>query len=106
IALAAESGGAAARAIDGVGETLRANLAVAAEVRAQSAQARLSALVIALAPLGFGALAAGTDRQTADFLFRTPIGLGCLVVGLAGETTFAAPCRSWSTCSRSRSARG
>ena len=83
IALAAESGGAAARAIDGVAETLRANLAVASEVRAQAAQARLSALVIALSPLAFGALAVGTDRQTADFLFRTPIGLACLVTGLA-----------------------
>lgn len=82
VALAAESGGAAARAIGGVAETLRANLAVAAEVRAQAAQARLSALVIALSPLAFGALAAGTDRQTADFLFRTPIGVGCLVAGL------------------------
>lgn len=82
LALAAESGGAAAKAIDGVAATLRANLAAAGEVRAQAAQARLSALVIALAPLAFGALAAGTDRHTAAFLLRTPLGLGCLTAGL------------------------
>ena len=89
IALAAESGGAAARAIDGVAATLRANLALAAEVRAQAAQARLSALVIAVSPVAFGALAAGTDRQTADFLLRTPIGLLCLVAGLSLDAAAA-----------------
>ena len=82
MALAAESGGAAAKAIDGVAATLRANLAVAGEIRAQAAQARLSALVIAVAPLAFGALAAGTDPHTAAFLLRTPLGIGCLVGGL------------------------
>ena len=89
IALAAESGGAAARAVDGVAATLRANLALAAEVRAQAAQARFSALVIAVSPVAFGALAAGTDRQTADFLLRTPIGLLCLVAGLSLDAAAA-----------------
>ena len=28
-------------------------------------------------------LAAGGDEATADFLFRTPVGLGCLTAGLA-----------------------
>lgn len=83
LALSAEAGGAAARAVDGVAETLRANLAVQGEVRAQSSQARMSALVIAAAPLAFGALAAGTDGRTAAFLLRTPVGLSCLAAGLA-----------------------
>jgi Flp pilus assembly protein TadB len=83
LALSAESGGAAARAVDGVAATLRANLAVAGEVRAQAAQARLSGLVIALAPLGFGALAAGTDARTAHFLLRSTLGSLCLAGGLA-----------------------
>ena len=82
LALAAETGGASARAVDGVAETVRGRLAVAAEVRALSAQARLSALVIVLAPLAFSVLAAASDDGTTDFLFRSPAGLVCLVAGL------------------------
>ena len=82
LALAAESGGRAAEAVDGVAATLRAELAVAGEVRAQSSQARMSALVIALAPIAFGVLAAGTDDRTATFLLRTPVGSACLVGGV------------------------
>jgi tight adherence protein B len=89
LALSVDAGGAAALAVDGVAATLRANLAVAGEVRAQSSQARLSGLVIALAPLAFGALAAGTDRRTATFLLRTPFGQACLVVGLALDAVAA-----------------
>lgn len=87
--LSAEAGGSAARAVDGVAATLRSNLAVAGEVRAQSSQARLSGMVIALAPLAFGALAAGTDRRTASFLLRTPFGLACLTAGLALDAAAA-----------------
>jgi tight adherence protein B len=82
LGLGAETGGAQARALDGVAETLRGRLAVAAEVRALSSQARLSGLVIALAPVVFCGLATATDARTAQFLFRTPLGLGCLVLGL------------------------
>jgi tight adherence protein B len=82
LSLAAETGGASARAIDGVAATLRTNLGITDEIRALSSQARLSALVIVLAPLGFSALAASSDASTALFLFRTPLGLLCLVVGL------------------------
>jgi len=83
LGLSIDAGGAAARAVDGVAATLRANLAVTGEVRAQSSQARLSALVIAASPLAFGALAAGTDGRTADFLLRSRFGLACLAGGLA-----------------------
>lgn len=81
LALGVETGGAHARALDGVAATVRARAAVAGEVRALSAQARLSALVIVLAPLGFAALAAATDERTAGFL-TTPLGLACLAGGL------------------------
>lgn len=83
LALGAETGGAHARAVDGVAETVRSRLAVGAEVRALSSQARYSGLVIALAPIGFAAVAAATDERTADFLFREPLGLACLTTGLA-----------------------
>ena len=82
LALAAESGGRAAEAVDGVAATLRSRLAVADEVRALSSQARASAAVIALAPLAFGAAAGLTDGRTAAF-FTTPLGLALLATGLA-----------------------
>ncbi|MEA2427096.1 MAG: tight adherence protein [Thermoleophilaceae bacterium] len=89
LALAVESGGAVAQAVDGVAATLRANLAVTGEVAAQAAQARLSGLVIALAPLAFGALAAGTDARTAHFLLRTAAGSLCIAGGLALDAVAA-----------------
>ncbi len=83
LALGAETGGAQARALDGVAATLRSRQAVGREVRALSSQSRLSGVVITLAPLGFSALAAATDEHTASFLLSTPLGLVCLAVGLA-----------------------
>lgn len=90
LALGAETGGAQARALDGVAQTLRGRLAVAEEVRALSSQARLSGLVIALAPLVFCGLTIATDARTAAFLFRTPPGLACLVLGLVLDACAAA----------------
>ncbi len=77
------AGGTHARAVDGVAATLRDNLAISSEVRAQAAQAQASALVIGLAPIGFTALACLADHRTASFLFQTPAGLACLAVGAA-----------------------
>jgi tight adherence protein B len=82
LCLGAETGGAQARAVDGVAATVRERLAVAAELRALSSQARISALVIGLAPVGFGAFAAATDPRTAEFMLHTPAGLALLVCGL------------------------
>ena len=83
LGLGAETGGAQARALDGVAATLRSRRAVGREVRALSSQARMSGVVITLAPLGFSALAAATDERTASFLLATPLGLFCLASGLA-----------------------
>lgn len=82
LCLGVETGGAQARAVDGVAVTMRERLAVAAEVQALSSQARVSALVIGLAPVGFGAFAAATDPRHAEFLLRTPVGLGFVTAGL------------------------
>ena len=86
LCLGAETGGAQARAVDGVAATVRERLAVAAELRALSSQARISALVIGLAPVGFGAFAAATDPRTAQFMLHTPAGLALLVCGLILDT--------------------
>ena len=83
LCLGAETGGAAAQAVDAVAATLRQRLAVQAEARALATQARVSAAVIAGAPLVFCALSAVTDPRSADFLLRTPVGLLLLAAGLA-----------------------
>jgi tight adherence protein B len=82
LALAAEAGGAQARAIEGVAATLRERAAARADIRAQSAQARLSALVIGVLPLAFTVWCVLTDPRIASFLFATSAGWACLLGGL------------------------
>jgi tight adherence protein B len=82
LCLGVETGGAQARAVDGVAVTLRQRQATAAEARALASQARASALVIGVAPLGFCALTSATDARVAQFLFRSPAGLAVLAVGV------------------------
>jgi tight adherence protein B len=81
LAMAADTGGSPARAVDGVAATLRSRLAVADEVRALASQARASSVVIALAPLAFAAFAGATDDRTAAF-FRSPAGVLTAAAGL------------------------
>jgi len=83
LCLGAETGGAQARAVDGVAATLRERLAVAGEVRALTSQTRASMLVIAAAPVAFCGFASATDPRTSTFLFRSPAGLVCLVAGVS-----------------------
>ena len=81
ILLAAEAGGTQARTVDGVASTLRARLAVKRELTALTAQARLSALVIAAAPIVFTLLTGFGEAGSVEFLLRSPAGLACLSVG-------------------------
>lgn len=90
LALATEVGGGGARALDGVALTLRQRQAVAGEVRALATQARLSAVVLTVAPLVFAGLAAAGDPRTAAVLLRSPVGQGCLAAGLALDAIGAA----------------
>jgi tight adherence protein B len=85
LSLAASAGGPQARAVDGVAATVRERRAMAAEVRAQSAQARLSAMVIGLLPVAFLLWALATDGRTAAFLVADPLGWACLVAGILLE---------------------
>lgn len=86
LCLGIETGGSQARAIDGVATTLRERQAVHAELRALSSQARISALVIGVAPLGFGAFAMLTDPRTADLLLHTGLGWALVGAGLVLDT--------------------
>jgi tight adherence protein B len=83
LSVALTSGGMPARAVDGAAATLRERSEVDREVRALATQARLSAVVVTVAPLVFAALGVLGDGRTATFLLRTPTGLACLTVGVA-----------------------
>lgn len=82
VGLAGDAGGDVEQALAGVAATLRERRALGREIRALSAQARLSATTIAVAPIGFGAVALAADGDTAAFLLGSTGGLTCLAVGL------------------------
>lgn len=82
LALAADAGGPRARVVDQVAATLRERLTLEAELRAQAAQARLSAVVLVVAPLVFAVLSASIDPRVLGFLVATPVGALCLASGL------------------------
>jgi tight adherence protein B len=82
-AVAAETGGAAATALDGLARSLRDALGAQAEAAALSAQARLSAIVVGVAPLAYLVFAAATDPHAASTLVATSSGRVCLVLGVA-----------------------
>ena len=81
--LATQTGGPPARVIEDVASAVRTRQQVAREAHALAAQARLSAVVVGVAPLAFMLLTCVTDRRNAHMLFGTPIGLTCVVAGLA-----------------------
>jgi hypothetical protein len=80
--LAADGGGAVATVLDGVAESLRDRVSLDREVAALASQARASAMVLLLAPIGFAMLMAGVDARVARFQFGSPIGWLCCVIGI------------------------
>ncbi len=80
--VASETGGATAAVIDGVADTLRDRVALEREVAALSSQARASAVLLVVAPIVVAVLAAVADDRIASFLFGSPAGWACIVVGL------------------------
>jgi len=85
LSVAAAMGGKAGDAIDGLARSLRSRLDAMAEARALSAQARLSALVVGAAPLGYLAFSALVDPPAVTALVDTGVGRVCLVLGLGLE---------------------
>jgi tight adherence protein B len=85
LSVAAAMGGRAAEAIDGLATSLRHRLDAIAEAHALSAQARLSAVVVGAAPLGYLAFSAMVDPHAVTTLIDTGVGRVCLAVGLALE---------------------
>jgi tight adherence protein B len=80
--LGGSTGGALAVSLERTAATLRERTALADEIRALTAQARASSLVVALAPLGFLGVVVTVDRDSAAVLFTTPLGFACLLTGL------------------------
>jgi len=89
LVLAAQTGGRAAAALDGLAAGLRDQQAVAAEAHALATQARLSAVVVALAPVGFLVLSATTSPATTRFLTNTATGRACFAVGITLDVVAA-----------------
>jgi tight adherence protein B len=79
------SGGDLPRVLDRVAETLRDRRAIAREVRALTAQARLSGAILGLLPIAFFAFLWLTSRSDIEGAFRTPAGLAALGVGAVLE---------------------
>jgi Flp pilus assembly protein TadB len=82
LALAAATGGPQAQAVDAAARAVRDRISATAEAAAHSAQARLSASVIASLPVVFVAWTLLADHRTASTLLSTPVGWICLAVGL------------------------
>jgi tight adherence protein B len=61
---------------------LRDQLGARAEAGALSAQARLSAVVVGVAPIAYVLFAAAADRRAASLLVTSSTGRVCLVAGL------------------------
>lgn len=76
------SGAAVAARLDATAAALRQRAALADEVKALTAQARTSAMVIALAPVVFGAVVAAADARYVRSMFATGIGRLALASGL------------------------
>ena len=78
-----EVGGQRAQVLEEVAEALRERRALTRDADRQATQARLSAWVVALAPLVFAVVAFVSNPEAARFLVTTPMGLACLGAGLA-----------------------
>jgi tight adherence protein B len=85
LALCSSVGGRSADALDGLATSLRDRLSVAAEARALSSQARMSALVVGGAPVAYIAWSAMVDPHALHVLTATVFGRICLALGLGLE---------------------
>ena len=71
--------------LDQVAGTLRERRAAAREVRALTAQARLSGAILGFLPIGFFAFLWLTSRSEIEGAFRTPAGLAAIGLGLGAR---------------------
>lgn len=79
------SGGDLPVVLDQVAETLRDREAATREVRALTAQARLSGAILGVLPIGFFGFLWLTSRSEIEGALATPAGLGAVLLGLTLE---------------------
>jgi tight adherence protein B len=79
------SGGDLPGVLDEVTNTLRERRAAVREVRALTAQARLSGTILGVLPFGFFAFLWLTSRSEIEGAFRSPAGLSAITLGLVLE---------------------
>ena len=79
----AHLGGPIAATLDEAAAVLRERAAARAERRAHSSQARLSARVLTIVPVGFAAWSAAASRSTREIYVSTFAGGVCALSGLA-----------------------
>jgi tight adherence protein B len=79
----AHLGGPIAATLDEAAAVLRERAAARAERRAHGAQARLSARVLTIVPLGFAVWSAVASHSTREIYVSTPAGGICALSGLA-----------------------
>lgn len=83
LSAAAHLGGPIAATLDEAAAVLRERAAARAERRAHGSQARLSARVLTIVPLGFAVWSATTSQHTRDVYTSTAAGGLCAICGLA-----------------------
>ena len=79
------SGGDLPAVLDEVSSTIRERVAVAREVRALTAQARLSGWILGVLPVGFFAFLWLTSRRDIEGALGTPAGMVSVGLGLLLE---------------------
>ena len=77
------TGGALAASLDDVARTLADRREAARELRSLTAQARLSAAILGLLPLGFFLFLSVVARRDIDSAYRTTAGASAIGIGLA-----------------------
>jgi tight adherence protein B len=75
-------GGAMASSLDDLARTLRARRDGARELRSLTAQARLSAAILGLLPIGFFLFLSVVARRDVESAYRTSVGASAIAVGL------------------------
>ena len=85
LAMVTTMGGSAATALEGLVQSLRNDDAAMGEAKALSSQARISAVVVGVAPLVYLVFATATDPASSRVLVSTTAGQICLAVGLGME---------------------
>jgi tight adherence protein B len=77
-----QTGGNLAGVMDGSAKRVAERLQLRSEIKAMTAQGRLSGLVVAIAPLLFFFLLSVGSREQMEFLFTSALGLTILIGGL------------------------